>query len=223
MPPSAPPASRLENETQIMTSNGDIETPASVVTARAGTYYRWTRYIIALAVLGWGIASIYDGFFRYPRENQDWIDQEKKAAIKNNRDPNKVDVEKLPHPGLDVPLNRLFGVTFPPLAIVLLIRWLYISRGEYRLENNTVHIPGHPPVPTDAITEIDKRLWDRKGIAYISYELPDGTKGTFKLDDFVYERKGTDEIYDRIVAAVAPESADAQESEKGEEQETSSS
>ena len=200
-----------------MTSNGDIDAPPAVITAHAGRYFRWTCYIIALAMVVMGLWFGYDGFVQWPKENQAWIDKEREAAIKNNLDPDKVDTEKLPHPGFDVPLQRILFFALPPLGVIFLIRWLYISRGEYRLEDDTLHIPGHPPVPLDAVTEIDKHLWDRKGIAYISYELADGTRGTVKLDDFIYERDPTDKIYDRIIEVVAPE-AEAEEKQ----QETSS-
>ena len=53
------------------------------------------------------------------------------------------------------------------------------------------------------ITAIDKRQWDRKGIAYVDYEV-NGTHGRLKLDDFVYEREPTDRIYDAIVQFVQP-------------------
>jgi hypothetical protein len=67
-------------------------------------------------------------------------------------------------------------------------------------------------VPLDAITELDKRLWDRKGIAMVSYELPGGGgSGTLKLDDFIYEREPTDEIYKRIEDYVAPSAQQTEE------------
>jgi hypothetical protein len=61
-------------------------------------------------------------------------------------------------------------------------------------------------VPLSAIRRIDKRLWDRKGIAFIDYDLDGsgGAGGRLKLDDFVYERKPTDEIYERIERFVTP-------------------
>ncbi|MCS7466853.1 hypothetical protein NZK35_09375 [Stieleria sp. ICT_E10.1] len=43
-------------------------------------------------------------------------------------------------------------------------------------------------VPIDAITKIDKRKWDAKGIAKIHYEV-DGKKMKFVMDDFKYERE----------------------------------
>jgi hypothetical protein len=189
-------------------TDGDTNTPSTgPIVARAGKYFRVTRYIMAAFIFGYGLYSIYDGFFKYPRLNREYLQKERAAAVERGLDPDKsVDPTKVPHPGLDVPFNQFFGVLLPPLAIALLARWLHLSRGEYRLEGRILHVPAHPPIPLDSITEVDKRLWDRKGIAFVGYELPDGKKGRVKLDDFIYDRKPTDEIYDRIVAEVAPES-----------------
>ena len=77
---------------------------------------------------------------------------------------------------------------------------LYNSRGQYRLRDEILNVPGHPPVPLDAITSIDKTYWDRKGIVFINYELPNGKAGKVRLDDFIYQRPPTDEIYKRIEA-----------------------
>jgi hypothetical protein len=62
-----------------------------------------------------------------------------------------------------------------------------------------LHVPGHPPIPLNNIRKVDKRLWERKGIAYVEYEVPGSAeRRQFKLDDFVYERQPTDAIFERI-------------------------
>ena len=65
-------------------------------------------------------------------------------------------------------------------------------------------MPGHPAIPLSAIRTIDKKLWDRKGIAYIEYEETEGgPRKKFRVDDVVYEREPTDRIMDRIEAYAA--------------------
>jgi hypothetical protein len=160
-------------------------TYAGPIVATYGRYYRNTRYLMFALFLGFGIYCIYDGFYKYPRDNE--------SAIKRG--------QPAPHGEYDAPLNKALGIILPPLAIFVLYRALRSSRGEYRLEAETLHIPGHPPVPLSAIRTIDKKLWDRKGIAYIQYELPGQTeRGRFTLDDFVYEREPIDKIMERIEA-----------------------
>jgi len=163
----------------------DVQPPSQVeqeIIAGPGTRYRITHYIVVLMLLLGGAWFVWDGFFAWPRENA--------AAAKVG--------QPLPHPGYDVPLNRLLGTLLPPLGLVFLAWTLYNSRGVYRLSGSTLYIPGHPPVPLDAIRRIDKRKWDKKGIAYVGYELESGQKGQLRLDDYVYDREPADKIFDRI-------------------------
>src|SRR5690242_4048200 len=105
-----------------MTDTNEKETSTQTtgpVVARAATYYRVTRYVMVVVLFGYGIWSIRDGFFRYPRENA-----EAKAAGK----------DVLPHAALDVPFNQVIGVLLPPLSIFMLIYSLRKSRGEIRLD-----------------------------------------------------------------------------------------
>lgn len=160
-------------------------TPTTVdgpIVARGGRYYRNTRFLITAMFLLFGGLCIKDGFYTYPKLNA----QARAEGVKE------------PYPGWDVPLNRGLGILLPPLAVLLCLRALYNSRGEYRLEDDTLHAPGHLPIPLDAIRKIDKRLWERKGIAYIEYETPAGKRSRFKLDDFVYDAKPIRAIFERI-------------------------
>lgn len=175
------------------------------IVAKAGRYYRNTRYIMVVVFILYGIWSIRDGFYAWPKANAEAIEKARQEAVAKGLDPDKVvDPENVPHPGWDIPFNQVIGIVLPPLAIIFLIWILYNSRGEYRLEGTTLSVPGHPPVPFENVTEIDKRLWDKKGIAYISYDLGNGRRGKFKLDDFVYDAQPTDEIYKRLNDYVAP-------------------
>lgn len=161
------------------------------IIARGSGSYRAKWMIMGLVLIGYGLWSIRDGFYRYPAEN--------KAAQEQGLD-------RLPHPGLDVPFNQAFGIILPPLGVAAALWALYNSRGRYRLTpDSTLHVPGHPPVPLDAIRTIDKSKWDRKGIAQLEYELPGAAKpARLTLDDYLYERKPTDTILDRIEAELLP-------------------
>jgi hypothetical protein len=168
------------------------------IVARADTWYRRKWLLIGLAALGWGWWSLYDGFVKWPRDNVQAIEEAKAAG--------KPVPEKLPHDDLGIFLNKLIGIGLQPLGAFILYWGWHSSRGQYRFTVDTLHVPGHPPVPIDAIRAIDESKWDRKGIAYIDYEV-NGATGRIKLDDYAYERTPTDQIHDRILAAVAPEEA----------------
>ncbi|HUB24611.1 MAG TPA: hypothetical protein VL992_04205 [Tepidisphaeraceae bacterium] len=166
-----------------------LATPGGDVVARAGKYYRNTRYILAAALFFWGLYNIRDGFFNWPAQNQHY------AQVANARG---LDPNAKPHSDADILINQGLGILLPPLGIFLLVWMLRSSRGEIRLSNDVLSVPGHPPVPLIHIESIDKQKWDRKGIAMLSYRLDSGKVGKIKLDDFVYERPPIDRIFERV-------------------------
>lgn len=196
-----------------------IDYATQEIVARPGRYYRWTRYLISIGLLmGYGSLFFRDGFITWPRERE--------RVLELRRQGRTSEIKEKEHSELDISLNRAIGLVVPPLGLALLVWTLYRSRGRYRLAGHTLHVPGHPPVPLEAIRQIDKTLWDRKGIAYIDYELPVDSSGEspagespatgqLKLDDFVYDQEQTDAILKRIENIVAPEASDAAEEEAG--------
>ena len=116
-----------------------------------------------------------------------------------------------PHTDTDIRLQKVLACALPPLALALLSWTFYRSRGAYRLSGAVLSVPGHPDVPLDAIRAIDKSKWDRKGIAYVDYDVAQ-EPGQLVLDDFIYDRPPTDRIVERIEAHLsrvdAPTSAD---------------
>ena len=178
------------NDTPEPVSYQSTKAPArDAVVARAATYYRMTRYIMVAVLFGYGIWSIRDGFSAWPKQVA-----EARAAGK----------DILPHSQMDIRFNQVLGVLLPPLSILMLVMSLRKSRGEIAINGETLTAPGHPPIPFDAITAVDQRLWDRKGIAYVDYDLG-AQKGRITLDDFIYDRDPIDEIHDRLVKQIAPE------------------
>ena len=172
--------------------------------ARAGRYFRNVRYVIFVAAIGLGAYFLYDGFVSWPHQRAEYQRLEAAIVEAQNRGASidalrAEQAQYKEHSETDILLQKILGFTVIPLSILLLIRWLYISRGEVRMDAmDTLHAPGHPPVPASAVTGIDDRLWDRKGIAYVDYQRSGGESGRLKLDDFVYERQPIDAIHDRL-------------------------
>jgi hypothetical protein len=162
--------------------------PQYPIVARADSAYRWKRYALVAVLFFYGLYSLYDGYYHYPQANA--------AARAKGYD-------QMPYPAYDIPLNRRLGILLPPLSILLLMWSLHISRGEIRFDGATLSMPGHPPVPLNALRKMDRSKWDRKGIAIFDYQLPGtSTAGRLKLDDFVYQRKPVDQIFAALEAAV---------------------
>lgn len=183
------------------------------IVAKAGRYYRNARYLMTLGLLIMGGFFLYDGYVRYPANNKKIedvsaaIDQEKQGSAK------WVELDQLrqklgtPKTGTDLALQKVLGYALPVAALAYLLYFLNKSRGEIRLENDRLTVPGHPTVALSDIQSVDSSLWKKKGIAYVNYTAG-GQSGKITLDDFVYQQKPVDTIYDRILAAKSP-AADA--------------
>lgn len=184
-----------ESSTANASNTGDI-------VAKAGRYYRNTRYIMFVVILGFGIAFLYDGFIRYPRHNRELADLQEKQKVETN-DVEKqrlaVEIKKYEfHNDTSLLIQKVLGFTLPPLGIAMLAWSLHRSRGEYRLSGTKLSVPGHPTIDLDDIKSVNNDLWDRKGIVWLKYETPNAQQGEIVLDDFIYDRPPTDSIYDVI-------------------------
>ncbi len=177
----------MAEDTQAVTAAPMTE---GVIIAKPGRYYRIARYLMTLLLLAYGAWSIYDGFVSWPQWPVTHPMEQPKTAT-------------------DIMLNKVLGVVLPPAGLFILFWALYQSRGEYRLENGILHVPGSPPIPLEKIHSVNRESWDRKGIAYVEYDLadppprgstgaPKSARGTFKIDDFVYDRAPADQIFKAI-------------------------
>jgi hypothetical protein len=212
-------ASELRPGSQSSSPSASAREAEGEIVARAGRYYRNARYLMALICIGLGLWFAYDGWVGWPKENARHAQVSAKldaARITGDKDAESKLQEELKsitlHTGYDIPLQRVLAVCLPLAGAGLLCWALYRSRGHYRFADHTLHVPGHPPVPVDAIRQIDKQKWDRKGIAFIDYDVA-GKAGRIKLDDFVYEQAPTQAILARIESLVladapAPQDAD---------------
>jgi hypothetical protein len=191
------------------------------IVARASHHwrdYRAKRLLMTVMLIAGGLWFGYDGFVAWPRQNAriEQLGKDLETARRANDEPTvrRLDAErsglKLYTP-LDIMIQKLLCFSLPVLGIAIFAWSFHQSRGAYRLADNVLTVPGHPPVPLDAITAIDKTDWDRKGIAYLNYELPSSppAKGRLCLDDFVYERDPTDAIFKHVQRVTGTEEAKA--------------
>lgn len=166
------------------------------------------RMVIATVVAGFAAFFLYDGFVRYPNHNRKVgdVEAQRKAlgtdAPVEQTAPLDKELRDLGNKksDFDILLQKLIGFALTPVGLFLLFKFLKESRGELKLENDVIHVPGHPPVPIGSITAVNNVRWEKKGIALFEYRLADGTSGRFKIDDFVFVRPPTDAIHDEILA-----------------------
>jgi len=178
--------------------------PGEPIVARAGSYYRRARYIMAVLLIAGGMWFGYDGWIGWPEENRKHAEisaQLEEATVAGDQERAAQLASELKeyshHSDLDLALQKLLFFVLPVGGVGVLIWTLYNSRGEYRLEGRRLSVPGHPEIDLDQVTKIDKQLWDRKGIAYVEYDTG-AQSGRLRLDDFVYDAKPTREIFKRI-------------------------
>ncbi|MDB5331052.1 MAG: hypothetical protein JWP03_2203 [Phycisphaerales bacterium] len=174
----------------------DAGTGQGEIVARAGRYYRNARYLLVTMMVGAGLWFAYDGWVRWPGEKShyDSLSADQRA------------VQNKPHSDLDILIQKVLALGLVPLGPLLLTWFLYRSRGEYRLADGVLHVPGNPPVPLTSVRSIDKAKWDRMWIARVEYYDPAaaGLSKWLVLDDFIYERGPTDRIVEIIEAMVTP-------------------
>jgi hypothetical protein len=191
--------------------------PAADIVALPDPSFRMKRYLIVAMLVGMGSWFCYDGFYNWPKQLREAEALEKQQLTPSEK----------PHSQKDIFYNQVLGIALPPLGLLALAYFLYGSRGEYKLSGQTLHIPGHEPIPVEAITLIDKSKWDRKGIARIEYERtsvrPSGAAAggpasatdlayeqpakpcQFRLDNFVYQEEPTRLILKRLEEVLFPE------------------
>jgi hypothetical protein len=194
-------------------TEGAVESdPSGEIIARPDGRYRFKHMTMAVLLILGGCWFAYDGWINWPRQNalaQQWEAALSEAQNAPVKDPGRIEtlvkdlksVEK--HNDANVLLQKVLACALPLMGIFWGAWTLSDTSGQYRMENETLEVPGHPPITTSDIRRIDKRRWDRKGIALIHYEHGDPPQsGVLKLDDFAYQRQPTDAILARIEQAL---------------------
>lgn len=194
--------------TTTTTAADDKPIPSQPIVATYGRYYRNARYIMVLAMFVMAAWFAYDGWVKWPAENQEIRKVEEALKTEQSQpQPDPARIKQLsdrqkelgaPHTDLGILLQKLLALGLPLVAIGYLIFFLRRSRGQYVLKDDILFAPNHPPVPISAIKSIDGKLWRKKGIAFVYYENIQGRSGRIRLDAFIYSPKHMDDIYEVI-------------------------
>ncbi len=219
--PDVEPADSSTHEPTAVTvtapTRSDGHQGGEIVARRDRAHWIKRCVLIPGLILFCGLYFLYDGYVGYPNENRRFDELSQKAKEARDRGDAKAqsDFEAqrksvTRHEDLDIWLQKVLGYALPPLGVLAFVFFSRQSRGQYRLAGDVLYAPGHPPVPLDAIRQIDKTKWDKKGIAYVEYEIEPaaggrGASGRVRLDDALYEQQPTTAILKTIEARVAPE------------------
>jgi len=186
------------------------------IIAPPDAWYRLKHMVFSIVMIGLGFWFAYDGYIGWPRHNQQVHDVKagiERAQVTGDSEKAKTLKTQLSsmresYTETDILIQKLLAFALPIIGFAYGV-WTYrATRGRYRLAGHTLEIPGAGAIEMVDIQRMDKTRWDRKGIAIVYYMAHHPRKErAFKLDDFAYQRKATDEIVDRIDAFLAPPAA----------------
>jgi hypothetical protein len=186
--------------------------PLPEVSATAGRYFRNARYLIVTAAVAVGLWFAHDGWINWPAENAKIAQLEKQQddarGRKDDAEADRLagDLKKYSfHSDMDLFIQKVLAIVLPVLGLVYLVYTLYRSRGQVRLAEDVLYVPGHPPITVASITRIDDRAWDRKGVSRVYYQIGEKSEARVVLDDFVYNHKPIRAIHDRLISLVSAE------------------
>jgi hypothetical protein len=173
-----------------------------------------TRYAIMAAIcIGAGLWFAYDGFIGYPAnlpaakaydEIRDLNDAElriekwKELAEQNNwsKRPPEKSAEEIEN---DI-VGQYFWMTLCFLAGIPAVYYYLSSKGNWVESTETgLTTSWGQTVDFSKVTELNKKRWEKKGIAKATYQTDSGNR-MFVFDDFKYEREPLGEILKSLEA-----------------------
>jgi len=129
---------------------------------------------------------------KYPiQENgdpQSWATYSPKHGLKEN--PKK-------YTDADIQQQKHWAAGFGLGALAVAITVLFNRNKKIEADSDSWTDPKGRQIPFDAIFEIDKRKWDKQGLAFLRYKETDGSEKKATLDDLKYT--GAGKILDRIM------------------------
>ena len=187
--------------------------------------YRWRLALIGVVCLLFAAWSAYDGFVKYPRLNdharqyveyqqdngegwqETWPDYAREHNLPEIPHPPKGDFSMIAQ-YVQLAITLPIGLWFTYLFLASLNRW--VASDEAGLSSS-----GGEQVPYDSITTLDKKRWENKGIAVVTYTADQGER-RFVIDDWKFERDPTDQILIEVEQRLQPDQiiGDLPESEK---------
>lgn len=165
--------------------------------------------LISIACFLYGLYCVYDGLIGYPsklpraRAYAELADLDETERSKQWQVIAKEN--DWSHGKPDPPEEIEAGIMFQwaQLAVCLLVGiplliWYFRTKGSWiELDGDRLRTSWGKEFLLPAATALDKRKWEKKGIAKVEFGKS-GQAETFKMDDFMYERKSMGEILKAI-------------------------
>ncbi len=182
--------------------------------------------LMTVIVLGFGLAFLYDGFVRYPRQHAMFTTyqqiREEHTAADGRYDFDAIeaawadaaaehdwpttfsgDAPGQLRAGWDIPMQRLLGFVLVPVGLLLGAGFIRQVGRWIEADESGLTASWGPKVAWNQITRLDKARWKTKGIAYVHYGTQAGEK-RLKLDDWEYEREAMTRIEQQVEQRIDP-------------------
>ncbi|MEM6329616.1 MAG: hypothetical protein AAF790_05140 [Planctomycetota bacterium] len=192
-----------------------MSTSDQIIRAERDARYYTRFWFIAAGAFVFMLLCIYDGAVKWPAQHERFVVYTELSENQRGGEWESVAAERgwpLEPPAKDrspAEINGQFVFAGICLAVVLaLMVFILRSRGRWmQADGAQITTSWGETVAYDAVEEIDKRKWEKKGLAYIRHSTgsDDGGPKRFVLDDFKFVRKPTDAILYQMEQAVGVE------------------
>ena len=161
--------------------------------------------VVGLFCLGFGLWALYDGKVTYPNQRKRALAflEHKEQGRLEEWTQYTADRGWEPYDPGEPKTESEIAVQFFMLAIaggagVLVLIHVLRCKGRWiEMDETGLRTSRGQVLTFDQITKIDKKKWDKKGIAKVQYQ-ENGREKVMTLDDFIYDRPTTDDMLRQV-------------------------
>ncbi len=173
--------------------------------ARISPTWSKQKLLLGIFFIAFGAWFMRDAIVGYPRSNERWEAHNKLAQANRESDwPAEaqrhgwtVTPPEKRYERSDIVMQYVMGGLLGAIGGLVLLYWATQKGRILRTDDEAVYTAAGTRVPFPAITDIDKRKWETKGIARVRYTI-DGRLGRFVIDDYKFDTDPTRRILDEI-------------------------
>lgn len=181
---------------------------SEIIVCRTTRWYAKRRLLMVAMLLGFSAYFFYDWRVGYPEQRDKyevywpryqelakegnlkaWVEEAKQNAWPES--PKETDWD------YKIKEQLVWGIGTGVLGLGLLAAFLVNRKKVLTGEADAFITPGGTRVPFSAVTKVDKRKWDNKGLAYVYWKTPEGAEKKAVIDDLIFD--GAGKVLDRLL------------------------
>jgi hypothetical protein len=178
--------------------------------------------LTAAVLLYGGAYFLYDGFVRYPHQNEifnGYAEIKAKYTSPETREAQWQQVARergwpvefsgeypgMQHSSTDMWTQRVIGLICTPLGLLLLVNMVRHIGRWVELDETKLRSSWGQEAAMDQIRRLNKARWKTKGIAVAEYVEGGGRERRLVLDDWKYDRQATADIVRELEGRLGPD------------------